>query len=75
MFYQLIRPAAAVPAEPPGMALTLAQVPLSSSGVPLPYVWEASGVVMPVAWVLWSLMTGEQRLRKLQMGLLEPVLL
>ena len=74
MFYQLIQPAA-VPADPPGMALALAQAPLPSSGVPLPCIWEAFGVGVPVVWVLWSLMTGEQLLRKLQMAVLETVLL
>ena len=52
MFYQLIQPAA-VPAELPGMALTLAQIPLPSVGAPLLCVWEAFGVGVPVVWVLW----------------------
>jgi len=75
MFYQPIQSAAMLPAEPPRMALALAQAPLLSSGVPLPCIWEAFGVGVPVVWVLWSLMTGEQLLWKLQMGLLEDVLL
>ncbi len=52
-----------MPAESPGMALTLPQVPLPSAGAPLPRVWKAPGMGMPVVWVLWSLMTAEQLLR------------
>ncbi len=51
-----------MPAEPPRMALTLAQAPLPSSGVSLPCIREAFGVGVLVVWVLWSLMTGEQLL-------------